>query len=94
MREWRHSLDVLQTRGIEIAGFEVKPVSRTQSNADLCVGTDKVRASESRRTPRYAHLVERLEAKAMRTAVYPMSEPWLDVGRPDDLNRGSTENSN
>ena len=35
MREWRHPFDVLQTRGIEIAGFEVKPVSRTQSNADV-----------------------------------------------------------
>jgi len=30
-------------------------------------------------------LFERLKAKDKRTVVYPMHEPWLDVGRPDDL---------
>ena len=29
-------------------------------------------------------LFERLQQRAMRTIVYPMHEPWLDVGRPDD----------
>jgi NDP-sugar pyrophosphorylase family protein len=30
-------------------------------------------------------LFERLQQKAGRAIVYPMHEPWLDVGRPDDL---------
>jgi NDP-sugar pyrophosphorylase family protein len=30
-------------------------------------------------------LFERLQAKGKRTVAYPMHEPWLDVGRPDDL---------
>ena len=32
-------------------------------------------------------LFERLQAKDKRTVAYPMHEPWLDVGRPDDLSR-------
>jgi NDP-sugar pyrophosphorylase family protein len=30
-------------------------------------------------------LFERLQAESKRTVAYPMHEPWLDVGRPDDL---------
>jgi len=30
-------------------------------------------------------LFERLQAKIKRTVAYPMHEPWLDVGKPDDL---------
>jgi NDP-sugar pyrophosphorylase family protein len=30
-------------------------------------------------------LFKRLQAKSKRTVAYPMHEPWLDVGRPDDL---------
>jgi NDP-sugar pyrophosphorylase family protein len=31
-------------------------------------------------------IFERLQAQGMRTVAYPMHEPWLDVGRPEDLN--------
>jgi NDP-sugar pyrophosphorylase family protein len=29
-------------------------------------------------------LFARLQQRSLRTIVYPMHEPWLDVGRPDD----------
>jgi NDP-sugar pyrophosphorylase family protein len=29
-------------------------------------------------------LFERLKERSLRTIVYPMHEPWLDVGQPDD----------
>jgi NDP-sugar pyrophosphorylase family protein len=32
-------------------------------------------------------LFGRLKERAARTIVYPMHEPWLDVGRADDLRR-------
>jgi D-glycero-alpha-D-manno-heptose 1-phosphate guanylyltransferase len=35
-------------------------------------------------------LFERLQAQAKRTVAFPMHEPWLDVGRPEDL-RHATE---
>jgi NDP-sugar pyrophosphorylase family protein len=30
-------------------------------------------------------LFERIQAKTLRTVAYPMHEPWLDVGKPEDL---------
>ena len=38
-------------------------------------------------------LFERLQAKAKRTVAYPMHEPWLDVGREDDLDRAQAKHS-
>jgi len=39
-------------------------------------------------------LFERLQAKAQRTVAYPMHEPWLDVGRPNDLLTANKINGN
>jgi NDP-sugar pyrophosphorylase family protein len=36
-------------------------------------------------------LFERLHNNQKRTVAYPMHEPWLDVGRPDDLARAHVE---
>ena len=35
-------------------------------------------------------LFVRLQAEDKRTVAYPMHEPWLDVGRPDDLIAANT----
>lgn len=95
MHEWQHPFGVVQTRGIEIVGFEEKPVARSHINA----GVYALEPEALNLLSQDAHcdmptLFERLQAKAMRTVAYPMHEPWLDVGRPDDLNRANTENSN
>ena len=36
-------------------------------------------------------LFERLRAKAKSTVAYPMHEPWLDVGKPEDLLQANTD---
>jgi len=36
-------------------------------------------------------LFERLQEKSKRIVAYPMHEPWLDVGRPDDLVKFKSE---
>ncbi len=94
MHEWQHPFGVVQTRGIEIVGFEEKPVARSHINA----GVYALEPHALNMLSQDAHcdmptLFERLQAKAMRTVAYPMHEPWLDVGRPDDLTRANTENS-
>ena len=95
MHEWQHPFGVVQTRGIEIVGFEEKPVARSHINA----GVYALEPEALNLLSEDAHcdmptLFERLQANSMRTVAYPMHEPWLDVGRPDDLNRANTENNN
>lgn len=95
MHEWQHPFGVVQTRGIEIVGFEEKPVARSHINAGVyALEPDALNLLSQDEHCDMPTLFERLQAKAMRTVAYPMHEPWLDVGRPDDLNRANTENSN
>lgn len=95
MHEWQHPFGVVQTRGIEIVGFEEKPVARSHINAGVyAIEPEALNLLSQDAHCDMPNLFERLQAKAMRTVAYPMHEPWLDVGRPDDLNRANTENSN
>jgi dTDP-glucose pyrophosphorylase len=86
LHEWQHPFGVVQTRGIDIVGFEEKPVARTHVNAGIYVldpeALNELGSNEHCDMPT---LFERLQGKGLRTVAYPMHEPWLDVGRPDDL---------
>jgi dTDP-glucose pyrophosphorylase len=94
VHEWQHPFGVVQTQGIEIVGFEEKPVARSHINAGvyvldpsaLCLLSNGAQCD-------MPSLFERLQAKKMRTVAYPMHEPWLDVGRPDDLKRANAEST-
>jgi NDP-sugar pyrophosphorylase family protein len=86
IHEWQHPFGVVKMQGVEIIGFEEKPVARSRINAGVYVLSPEVLnelIAEARCD--MPMLFERLQAKAKRTVAYPMHEPWLDVGRPDDL---------
>jgi dTDP-glucose pyrophosphorylase len=88
LHEWQHPFGVVKTRGVDIVGFEEKPVARSHINAGVYVL--EAQALESLGRDEHCDmptLFERLQEKSARTIVYPMHEPWLDVGRPADLER-------
>jgi len=84
--EWQHPFGVVRTSGIEIVGFDEKPVARTHINAGIYVldpgCVDALNTQEPCDMPT---LFSRLQARGARTIAYPMHEPWLDVGREGDL---------
>ncbi len=83
--EWQHPFGVVHTNGVDIVGFEEKPVARTRINAGVYVldptALDVLVRGEPCDMPT---LFTRLQEKSGRTIVYPMHEPWLDVGAPED----------
>ena len=84
--EWQHPFGVVQTQGAEIIGFEEKPIVRSHINAGVYALDPKALSVLSKDTHcDMPTIFERLQAKAERTVAYPMHEPWLDVGRPMDL---------
>jgi dTDP-glucose pyrophosphorylase len=86
VHEWQHPFGVVKIQGVEIVGFEEKPIARSHINAGvyalepeaLCVLSADAHCD-------MPTLFERLQAKAKRAVAYPMHEPWLDVGGPLDL---------
>lgn len=86
VHEWQHPFGVVQTKGIDIVGFEEKPVARSHINAGVyALGSDALSALCADAHCDMPTLFERLQAESKRTVAYPMHEPWLDVGRPVDL---------
>lgn len=93
LHEWQHPFGVVQTDGIDIVGFEEKPVARTHINAGIYALSPEALSAMTKNTHcDMPSLFEQLQAEGKRTVAYPMHEPWLDVGRPDDLNRANAEN--
>lgn len=84
--EWQHPFGVVQMEGVQIVGFEEKPISRTHINAGVYVlAPTSLDALEPGGHCDMPTLFERLQSQGCRTVAYPMHEPWLDVGRPTDL---------
>ena len=94
LHEWEYPFGVVRTRGVDIVGFEEKPISRSHINAGVYVlgqaALDALAPGEACDMP---ELFLRLQQFAGRTIAYPMHEPWLDVGRASDLERARSENS-
>jgi len=86
VHEWQHPFGVVQMNGVEILGFEEKPIARSHINAGVYALTggalDVLEPGGQCDMPT---LFERLQARSRRTVAYPIHEPWLDVGRPEDL---------
>ena len=84
--EWQNPFGVVQTDGVNITGFEEKPVWRSHINAGIYVldpaVLDTIGENEHCDMPT---LFDRLREAAKKTVVFHMHEPWLDVGRPTDL---------
>ncbi len=90
--EWQHPYGVVQTNGIDIIGFEEKPIARSHINAGVYV-----LSPEAIKSMKYNHhcdmpdLFKDLWKNSNSTVAYPMHELWLDVGRPDDLEKANSE---
>lgn len=91
MYEWTNPYGVVQMEGMNITGFAEKPVARSHINAGVYAFSPA--ALEHLVRGRHCDmptLFDRLREAKHRTVAYPVHEPWLDVGRPDDLERANT----
>lgn len=92
LHEWQHPFGVVKIDGVDIIDFEEKPVARTHVNAGVYTlnpsALELLNKNEHCEMPT---LFERIKSHNHRTIAYPMHEPWLDVGRPDDLEKARTE---
>lgn len=84
--EWQNPFGVVQTQGVEIIGFEEKPIYRNHINAGVYVLDPSVLSDlEMGVHCDMPTLFERLRSAGKRVIAYPVHERWMDVGRPDDF---------
>ncbi|SIO45842.1 CBS domain-containing protein [Rhodovulum sp. ES.010] len=84
--EWANPFGVVEMDGVDIAGFVEKPVIRSHINAGIYAFLPDALDHLERNSPcDMPTLFDRLREAGRRTVAFPMHEPWLDVGRPDDL---------
>jgi dTDP-glucose pyrophosphorylase len=85
IHEWQQPFGVVRTKGVDIIGFEEKPVVQNHINAGVYVlEPDVLNALEVGGHCDMPILFNRLQGKSERTIVYPTHEKWMDVGRKED----------
>ena len=86
LHEWQQPFGVVQVNGLDIVGFEEKPIIQCHINAGVYVlnpeALDLIPKNIKCDMPT---IFEYLQSKSKRVVAYPIHEPWLDVGRPSDL---------
>jgi dTDP-glucose pyrophosphorylase len=92
LHEWQHPFGVVRTKGLDIIGFEEKPIARSYVNSGIYVlepdAFDILKFGEHCDMPA---LFSRYREKGGNTIVYPMHEPWLDVGQVGDLEKAQED---
>ncbi len=85
LHEWENPYGVVQTKGVDIVDFEEKPIIRSHINAGVYIlEPSAIKLINKNEKIDMPDLFKRIKQKNLRTIVYPMYEPWLDIGRPED----------
>jgi dTDP-glucose pyrophosphorylase len=84
--EWQNPYGVIQTKGLEIIGYEEKPISRVIINAGVYViDPIAIKLLAKGSWCDMTTLFELLLSQKACVVAYPIHEQWLDIGHPADL---------
>jgi len=90
VRQWQNPYGVVSIDGIEIMGYEEKPITRTLINAGVYVIDPSVLEFLTDSTPcDMPQLFELARTKGMKTVAYFAHESWVDVGTHEDFESAS-----
>jgi NDP-sugar pyrophosphorylase family protein len=86
LHEWQNPFGVVKTNGIEIIGFEEKPMVQSNVNAGVyAVSPEALEYLPYGKPCDMPDFFEILNSKSRRVVAYAVHEQWQDVGRPEDL---------
>lgn len=94
VREYEYQIPygVIETNGTDLVAIKEKPIHRSFVNAGIYVLSpevfDDIPYGEFYDMPT---LFEQLIEKGKKTAVFPIREYWLDIGRMDDFEKANME---
>lgn len=86
LHEIQHPFGVIETSGIELKSLSEKPIISNYINTGIYVLSPEV--IDELKTNAHCDmtsLLQKIKQKGNLVVVYPMHEPWLDIGRSEDL---------
>ena len=84
--EIQNPYGVVETKDYEIIGFEEKPIIRSYINAGVyCISPEILSILDEGAHCDMPLFFEGIKKQNNKIIVYPMHEPWSDIGRPIDL---------
>ena len=95
LHEWRNPFGVVRTNGLDIIGFEEKPLYQSNVNAGVyALNPDSLEYLQYGQPCDMPDFFDTLKSKSKRVIAYAVHEEWQDVGRPEDLLSAQTRHSN
>lgn len=88
--EIQNPFGVVNTNGVDIIGFEEKPILKNNVNAGVYVlEPSTLELLEKNQFCDMPTLFNRLQKQKQRTIVYPIHEAWNDIGHLSDYNNAN-----
>lgn len=92
LHEYQNPFGVVQIEGFEISGYEEKPIHQSYINAGVyALNPDCLKLLKKAEHCDMPELFEKMRKNSNRIVAYPIHEHWLDIGRPDDLQKAISE---
>jgi len=90
--EYQNPFGVVQIEGFEISGYEEKPILQSYINAGVyALNPTCLKLLKKAEHCDMPELFEKMRKNSNRVVAYPIHEHWLDIGRPDDLQKAISE---
>ena len=90
--EIHNPFGVVETSGIEIIGYEEKPISISNINAGVYALSPTALSFLPKMEPcSMPELFEKLRSKSLKTIAYPIHEQWMDIGYSVDLTKANSD---
>lgn len=95
IHEWQNPYGVVQTDGLNVIGYEEKPITRTSINAGVYVINPQALLFLQKDSPlSMPTFFEFMRSQGHKILAYPIHEKWSDIGRHTDLERVVAEMTN
>ena len=85
---YQNPFGVVESDGLNFKSFKEKPLTKSFVNAGIYVlDPSSLRYLKKNNFLNMPDLFERLKVNNRKVIIYPLIESWMDVGRPEDIQR-------
>lgn len=90
--EIQNQFGVVEMNGLQIVGYEEKPIYRSYINAGVyIINPEVLNLIEPNKHYDMPYIFDELRIKDKKIVAYPIHESWIDVGSPEDFTSANVD---